>query len=139
MEPFTYIDFVQRLRSKADRQAVTDVFQRVWGRALRPQLRPTVTVTPDVVRIGRACLPRVSSSKAAAAGAAEGAHPAAASLRLLDSQLQRLESTMQVEPDAFQLPAPEAFTVMPGSGSHSPQRCPYVESSMHSQKYRVVE
>ena len=95
MEHFVGIMFEQRLRTPTDRQAVQDIFKKVWGRSLQPQERPSMTVNEHTVRVGRAILPRVDT--AAARSSAEGASQnAAASLRLLGSQLQPLEAAMQV-------------------------------------------
>lgn len=95
MEHFVGIMFEQRLRTPTDRQAVQGIFKKVWGRSLQPQERPSMSVNAHTVQVGRAILPRVD--RAAARSSAEGAsQSAAASLRLLGSQLQPLEAAMQV-------------------------------------------
>lgn len=102
------IMFVQRLRTPTDRQAVQHCFQRVWGRALQPQERPSVTVTPMTARVGRAILPRVDAAGSSAEG---GAAAAAASLRLLGSQLQPLEAAVQANSIlSLSLPSPSVIS-----------------------------
>lgn len=98
VEHFVGIMFVQRLRTPTDRQAVRDIFQKVWGRGLQPQERPSISVTPTTVRVGRAILPRADAAAAGGSSSEAGSLSAAASLRLLGSQLQPLEAAVQASP-----------------------------------------
>jgi len=78
--------FLRRLRTPADRRSVAAVLETVWGRPLRQHWRPSVTLDPDTVRVGRAVVPRASDAAAATA----------AGLRLQNGSLRGLEAVMQV-------------------------------------------
>ena len=116
MEHFVGMMFVQRLRTPTDRQAVHGIFERVWGRPLRPEERPSLSVTPSTVRAGRAILLRVDSAAASGSSAEGVSQGAAASLRLLGSQLRPLEAALQVGP-----PSPRPHQAAPTATWHPAQ------------------
>ena len=86
IEHFIDMVFLQRLRTPADRAAVTAVLETVWGRPLRQHWRPSVTLDLDTVRVGRAVVPRASDTAAATAPG----------LRIQNGSLRPLEAVMQV-------------------------------------------
>ena len=86
VEHFVDMIFLRRLRTPADRHAVAAVLETVWGRPLRQHWRPSMSLDPDKVRVGRAVVPRASD---AAAAAPRG-------LRVQNGSLRALEAVMQV-------------------------------------------
>ncbi len=86
VEHFVDMVFLRRLRTPADRHAVTAVLESVWGGPLRQHWRPSVMLDPNTVRVGRAVVPRASDAAAATASG----------LRLHNGSLRGLETVMQV-------------------------------------------
>ena len=53
--------FLQRLRTHGDRAALARLFAATWGAPLGEPARMSVAVTPTLLRIGRAALPRAGA------------------------------------------------------------------------------
>ena len=89
--------FLQRLRTAADRQHAAAVFAEAWEGVQHGWLaslaqRPELHVSPAALKVGWACLPRASSTAAAALDGGSGGADVLSQLALLPSQLAVLES-----------------------------------------------
>lgn len=58
MEHFSQMLFVERLRTPQDRQHLMELYCKCWGHPLPLTQHPELVITPDILRLGWAVLPR---------------------------------------------------------------------------------
>ncbi|KAK9809153.1 hypothetical protein WJX72_010301 [[Myrmecia] bisecta] len=106
--------FVERLRTAADRQQALQLIQDCLGCPLPPHYRPSIAISPEVLQVGWAALPRASASQQASPSNGADTHY----LQLLHSQKGLLESMAQCMQRAWMC----ILTGGPGSGKTSSVR-----------------
>ncbi|GJP54985.1 hypothetical protein CLOM_g13979 [Closterium sp. NIES-68] len=91
---FVNLLYVQRLRSSNERRFVANLFLSVFGHALPFDPHPSVSLTPNLLRVGNASLPRASLSAALSSSSSQPAPtPSSSSSTLLSSSLHLLPAS----------------------------------------------
>ena len=85
VEAMAHMLFSLRLRTHADRQQFNDMFHQAWGRPLRPPAHPSISLSPDVLLLGRARLPRAGALQPLQPGTAASATAAVAAAAAADA------------------------------------------------------
>lgn len=68
VEHFSQMLFLERLRTLQDRQHLLGLYQRCWGHPLPLPSTPELSISPEVVQLGLAKLPRTQAQADSHAG-----------------------------------------------------------------------